>query len=136
MRPTSASWLSVISTQAGTGWLASASAAGASASVTGPLTCHPYFASRTAYGACDVSDRQMTVTVLPSWHTWTLTLPRHPPSEAPPWLAVLDVTPQRTQMDYYALADRTLPDSGVHWTASWLTRSGTQQVEPASGPVA
>jgi alkaline phosphatase D len=46
------------------------------------------------------------------------------------------VTRQRAQVDFYVLADKRRRDSAVHWTASWLTRSGTQKVEPASAPVA
>ena len=49
--------------------------------------------------------------------------------------SVLDVDRRRAQMDYYALTDRRRRDSGVHWTASWQTRSGTQRVEAASAPV-
>ena len=50
--------------------------------------------------------------------------------------SVLDVTRERAQMDFYVLADKRKRGSAVHWTASWLTRSGTQRVEPAAGPVA
>jgi alkaline phosphatase D len=49
--------------------------------------------------------------------------------------SVLDVDRSRAQMDYFVLTDRKKRNSGVHWTASWLTRSGTQSVEPAPGPV-
>ncbi|HSE10279.1 MAG TPA: alkaline phosphatase D family protein [Nocardioidaceae bacterium] len=49
--------------------------------------------------------------------------------------SVLDVTPSRTQMDYYVLADRTDPDSTASWTASWATVAGTQQVHPVESPV-
>jgi alkaline phosphatase D len=49
--------------------------------------------------------------------------------------SVLDVTPQRAQMDFFVLADKTKRSSASHWTASWRTRSGTQQVEPADRPV-
>ena len=49
--------------------------------------------------------------------------------------SVLDVTRERAQMDYYALEDRTRRGSAAHLTASWLTRSGTQRVEPASTPL-
>ena len=49
--------------------------------------------------------------------------------------SVLDVTPERAQMDYYVLEDRTRRDSASYLSASWLTRSGTQKVEPASAPL-
>jgi len=49
--------------------------------------------------------------------------------------SVLDVTPDRVQMDYWVLADKKRADSAAHCAASWLTRSGTQRVEPAEAPV-
>ncbi|MBJ7355955.1 MAG: alkaline phosphatase D family protein [Nocardioides sp.] len=49
--------------------------------------------------------------------------------------SVLDVTPDRAQMDYYVLADKRRADSAAHCSASWLTRSGSQRVEPAEAPV-
>ncbi|MEU7277722.1 alkaline phosphatase D family protein [Streptomyces sp. NPDC045431] len=48
---------------------------------------------------------------------------------------VLDVTAERTQMDYYVLSDRTKPDATAAWTRSYLTRSGTQKVERVYTPV-
>ena len=50
--------------------------------------------------------------------------------------SVLDVTPRRTQMDYFVIGDRADRDAGVSWTASWATRAGSQQVHRADAPVA
>jgi alkaline phosphatase D len=49
--------------------------------------------------------------------------------------SVLDLTPQRAQMDYYVLADKRRADTTASHAASWLTRSGTGTVEAADGPV-
>ncbi|MTE18627.1 alkaline phosphatase [Streptomyces sp. TRM43335] len=48
---------------------------------------------------------------------------------------VLDVTAERTQMDYYALSDKTDPRATAHHVRSYRTGSGTQRVERAEGPV-
>ncbi|RNL73847.1 alkaline phosphatase [Streptomyces sp. I6] len=48
---------------------------------------------------------------------------------------VLDVTAERSQMDYYILSDRRKADATARWVRSYRTRSGTQQVERVSGPV-
>jgi alkaline phosphatase D len=48
---------------------------------------------------------------------------------------VLDVDAERTQMDYYALSDKTDPRASVHHVRSYRTRSGTQRVERADRPV-
>ncbi|WP_459247118.1 alkaline phosphatase D family protein [Streptomyces youssoufiensis] len=48
---------------------------------------------------------------------------------------VLDVTEQRTQMDYFTISDRTDPDATASWARSYRTRSGTQRVERADQPV-
>ncbi|MFI6941001.1 alkaline phosphatase D family protein [Streptomyces sp. NPDC050418] len=48
---------------------------------------------------------------------------------------VLDVTPARTQMDYYVLSDKTRPDATAKWARSYRTASGTQKVERADRPV-
>ncbi|MFK0115942.1 alkaline phosphatase D family protein [Streptomyces sp. NPDC090994] len=48
---------------------------------------------------------------------------------------VLDVTAERTQMDYYVLSDRTDPDATSAWARSYRTRSGTQRVERVYDPV-
>ncbi len=49
---------------------------------------------------------------------------------------VLDVTSERTQMDYYVIGDRANPDAGSHWTTSWATTASSQRVRPVAGPVA
>ncbi|MGW0532648.1 alkaline phosphatase D family protein [Streptomyces sp. NPDC003032] len=48
---------------------------------------------------------------------------------------VLDVTAERSQMDYYALSDRTDPGATSSWVRSYRTRSGTQKVERVHEPV-
>ncbi|MFJ2861720.1 alkaline phosphatase D family protein [Kitasatospora sp. NPDC087314] len=48
---------------------------------------------------------------------------------------VLDITPERTQMDYYVLSDRTRKDATSSWTRSYRTRTGTQRIERADAPV-
>ncbi len=48
--------------------------------------------------------------------------------------SVLDVTPDAVQMDWYYVDDRTRPDATLRLGRSYRTRSGTQQVEPASSP--
>ncbi|PJE98512.1 alkaline phosphatase [Streptomyces carminius] len=48
---------------------------------------------------------------------------------------VLDVTRERAQMDYFALADRTDPASAVRYLRSYRTPSGTQRVERAAEEV-
>ncbi|MGD9481882.1 alkaline phosphatase D family protein [Streptomyces sp. TRM70308] len=48
---------------------------------------------------------------------------------------VLDVTAERTQMDFYRLSDRTRPDATSEHARSYRTRSGTQRVERESRPV-
>jgi alkaline phosphatase D len=48
---------------------------------------------------------------------------------------VLDVTAERSQMDYYALSDRTKQDATVKWARSYRTLSGTQRVERVNQPV-
>ena len=49
--------------------------------------------------------------------------------------SVLDVTPERVQMDWYVIGDRTDRRAGSSWSASWATRSGTNKVHAASAPV-
>lgn len=49
---------------------------------------------------------------------------------------VLDVTRERTQMDYYVLSDKTDPKSSAAWARSYRTKSGTQRVEKVGSPVA
>ncbi|MBT2366575.1 alkaline phosphatase D family protein [Streptomyces sp. ISL-10] len=48
---------------------------------------------------------------------------------------VLDVTAERTQMDYYTVSDRTNPDATSAWSRSYRTVSGTQKVERVNQPV-
>ncbi|MER7806508.1 alkaline phosphatase D family protein [Streptomyces sp900116325] len=48
---------------------------------------------------------------------------------------VLDVTAERSQMDYYVVADKTKQDATAAWTRSYRTLSGTQKVERADRPV-
>jgi alkaline phosphatase D len=49
--------------------------------------------------------------------------------------SVLDVTPERVQMDWYVIGDRADRAAPSSWTASWATRSGTNRVQAAGGPV-
>ncbi|MEE1812028.1 alkaline phosphatase D family protein [Streptomyces sp. BE133] len=48
---------------------------------------------------------------------------------------VLDVTAERSQMDYYAVSDKTKRDATSAWTRSYRTLSGTQKVERADRPM-
>lgn len=48
---------------------------------------------------------------------------------------VLDVTAERSQMDYYVISDKTQRDATTKWARSYLTRSGTQKVERVYQPV-
>ncbi|MFB8037125.1 alkaline phosphatase D family protein [Streptomyces sp. NPDC056004] len=48
---------------------------------------------------------------------------------------VLDVTAERSQMDYYAVSDRTKREATSAWTRSYRTLSGTQKVERVDSPV-
>ncbi|MGP3631831.1 alkaline phosphatase D family protein [Streptomyces sp. 24-1644] len=48
---------------------------------------------------------------------------------------VLDVTAERSQMDYYAISDKTDPDATSSWVRSYRTLSGTQRIERADRPV-
>ncbi|MDT0447052.1 alkaline phosphatase D family protein [Streptomyces johnsoniae] len=50
--------------------------------------------------------------------------------------AVLDVTAERAQMDYFVLSDRADPAATSSRTRSYLTRSGTQRVTRADDPIA
>ena len=49
--------------------------------------------------------------------------------------SVLDVTPERAQMDWYVIGDRAVKDTPVTWSVSYLTRTGTGRVEQATRPV-
>ncbi|GAA3062855.1 alkaline phosphatase D family protein [Actinokineospora globicatena] len=50
--------------------------------------------------------------------------------------SVVDVNPQRVQMDWYYLADRLSPTSTARHAKSLATADGTQKVKSVSGPVA
>ncbi|MGW2408377.1 alkaline phosphatase D family protein [Streptomyces sp. NPDC001739] len=47
---------------------------------------------------------------------------------------VLDVSGERTQMDYYGISDKTDPNATSSLLRSYRTRSGTQQIERADRP--
>ncbi|WP_280882467.1 hypothetical protein [Streptomyces pseudovenezuelae] len=49
--------------------------------------------------------------------------------------SVLDVIPERAQVDYYILSDKKSPTATSSWTCSYRTRSGTQKVERVDAPV-
>jgi alkaline phosphatase D len=49
--------------------------------------------------------------------------------------AVLDVTAERAQMDYFALADRADPAATSSHARSYRTLAGTQRVERVTRPV-
>ncbi|MGW1706627.1 alkaline phosphatase D family protein [Streptomyces sp. NPDC002206] len=48
---------------------------------------------------------------------------------------VLDVTAERSQMDYYVVSDKTKQDATAAWTRSYRTLSGTQKIERVDRPV-
>ncbi|MFF4247213.1 alkaline phosphatase D family protein [Streptomyces sp. NPDC001822] len=48
---------------------------------------------------------------------------------------VLDVTAERSQMDYYAVSDKTAEDATSSWVRSYRTLRGTQRIERVSAPV-
>lgn len=48
---------------------------------------------------------------------------------------VLDVTPERSQMDYYTVSDKARADATTAWARSYRTLSGTQRVERVYQPV-
>lgn len=48
---------------------------------------------------------------------------------------VLDVTAQRSQMDYYSLSDKRRRDATASWTRSYRTLNGTQKAERVYSPV-
>ncbi|MFJ9828424.1 alkaline phosphatase D family protein [Streptomyces sp. NPDC101160] len=48
---------------------------------------------------------------------------------------VLDVTADRSQMDYYTVSDKADPDATASWARSYRTLSGTQRVERVYQPV-
>lgn len=48
---------------------------------------------------------------------------------------VLDVTAERSQMDYYVVSDRKDPAATTSWARSYRTLNGTQKVERVNAPV-
>ncbi|MFF8385424.1 alkaline phosphatase D family protein [Streptomyces kanasensis] len=48
---------------------------------------------------------------------------------------VLDVTTERSQMDYFVLSDRRKPGASAKWARSYRTLNGTQKVERVYSPV-
>ncbi|MER7665023.1 MULTISPECIES: alkaline phosphatase D family protein [unclassified Streptomyces] len=48
---------------------------------------------------------------------------------------VLDVTAERSQMDYYVLSDKTKREATATWARSYRTLNGTQKVERVNQPV-
>ncbi|PPK67600.1 alkaline phosphatase D family protein [Actinokineospora auranticolor] len=64
-----------------------------------------------------------------NWHLEYIELDSH-------GYSVVDVNPQRVQMDWYYLADRLSPTSTSHHAKSLATVDGSQRVRAASGPVA
>jgi alkaline phosphatase D len=46
--------------------------------------------------------------------------------------SVLDVTPERVQMDWHVLIDRLAPESAAVWSTSWRVRAGSTRVERAA----
>ncbi|MFD8191660.1 alkaline phosphatase D family protein [Streptomyces wuyuanensis] len=48
---------------------------------------------------------------------------------------VLDVTAERSQMDFYVLSDKTRQDATASWARSYRTLNGTQKVERVNQPV-
>lgn len=49
---------------------------------------------------------------------------------------VLDVTAERSQMDYYVLSDKRKQDASASWARSYRTLSGTQKIERVHQPLA
>lgn len=46
--------------------------------------------------------------------------------------SVLEVTPERVQMDWFVLLDRTNRGSGAVWSTSWQVAAGSRRVTPAA----
>lgn len=49
--------------------------------------------------------------------------------------SVLDLTPERAQMDWYVIGDRAYRDTAITWAVSYATRTGTGRVEQVQEPV-
>ncbi|WP_148668639.1 alkaline phosphatase, partial [Streptomyces sp. WAC05950] len=63
-----------------------------------------------------------------NWHVKWLDMDAH-------GYGVLDVTPERSQMDYYVVSDKRRPGATSAWSRSYRTLNGTQKVERAYQPV-
>ncbi|MEV6681457.1 alkaline phosphatase D family protein [Streptomyces erythrochromogenes] len=63
-----------------------------------------------------------------NWHVKWLDMDAH-------GYGVLDVTPERSQMDYYVISDKRRPDATSAWSRSYRTLNGTQNVERSYQPV-
>ncbi|MER5870546.1 alkaline phosphatase D family protein [Streptomyces sp. NPDC002044] len=63
-----------------------------------------------------------------NWHVKWLDMDAH-------GYGVLDVTAERSQMDYYVLSDKRRPDASAAWSRSYRTLSGTQTVQRVHQPV-
>ncbi|MEU7065859.1 alkaline phosphatase D family protein [Streptomyces sp. NPDC046161] len=63
-----------------------------------------------------------------NWHVKWLDMDSH-------GYGVLDVTAERSQMDYYIVSDKRRQDATSAWSRSYRTLSGTQRVERADRPV-
>lgn len=49
--------------------------------------------------------------------------------------SVLDLTPERAQMDWYVIGDRADRTTAITWSVSYATRTGTGRVESVEEPV-
>ncbi|OEJ31590.1 alkaline phosphatase D family protein [Streptomyces subrutilus] len=63
-----------------------------------------------------------------NWHVKWLDMDAH-------GYGVLDVTAERSQMDYYVVSDKRRQDASAAWSRSYRTLTGTQQVERSYQPV-
>ncbi|MFD3541679.1 alkaline phosphatase D family protein [Streptomyces sp. NPDC058662] len=63
-----------------------------------------------------------------NWHVKWLDMDAH-------GYGVLDVTAERSQMDYYVVSDKARQDATAAWARSYRTLNGTQKVERANQPV-
>ncbi|MGO4462822.1 alkaline phosphatase [Streptomyces sp. M-16] len=63
-----------------------------------------------------------------NWHVKWLDMDAH-------GYGVLDVTAERSQMDYYVVSDKRRQDATSSWERSYRTLNGTQKVERADRPV-
>lgn len=63
-----------------------------------------------------------------NWHVKWLDMDSH-------GYGVLDVTAERSQMDYYVVSDKRRQDASSSWARSYRTLNGSQKVERADRPV-